>query len=244
MPARSDSHTDTVSSRYQQLLATVRELEKRYQRAPGSVGVLAVSKTHGVDLLREAWQAGMRDFGENYVQEALPKIQELSSAGSSTPGIAWHFIGPIQSNKTRDIAGFFDWVHSVDRIKIVQRLQDQRPDHLPPLNVCIQINVSNEQTKSGTGLAQARELCAAVSAMDRLRLRGLMAIPAPCDDHEQQRAAFRPLATLFRELQQEFPAMDTLSMGMSNDYPAAIAEGATLLRLGSLLFGARSPKTG
>lgn len=240
----SDFCQTGIAERYHQLLSSVREQEIRFQRTPGSVTVLAVSKTHGVDMLRDAWSAGIREFGENYVQEALGKIHELSSPHSQTPGIIWHFIGPIQSNKTRDIAAHFDWVHSVDRIKIVQRLQDQRPANLPALNVCIQVNLSNELTKSGTDLDQARELCAAVSTMDRLRLRGLMAIPAPCDDHEQQRAAFRPLAELFRELQQQYPSMDTLSMGMSNDYPAAIAEGATLLRIGSLLFGSRPPKSG
>ncbi|HLT63626.1 MAG TPA: YggS family pyridoxal phosphate-dependent enzyme [Pseudohongiella sp.] len=232
----------TISDRYQQLLNDLREQELHYQRKAGSVNLVAVTKTHPAAVLREAWFAGMRDFGENYVQEALGKIRELSVSGSDTPGIVWHFIGPIQSNKTRDIAAHFDWVHSVDRLKIAQRLQEQRPVELPPLNVCVQINVSSEDTKSGTDLEQARELCAAVSNMDRLRLRGLMAIPAPCDDFEQQRAAFRPLAALFRELQQQYPTMDTLSMGMTNDYPAAIAEGSTMVRIGSALFGSRPPK--
>jgi len=232
----------TISDRYLQLLNDLREQELHYQRKAGSVNLVAVTKTHPAAVLREAWFAGMRDFGENYVQEALGKIRELSVSGSDTPGIVWHFIGPIQSNKTRDIAAHFDWVHSVDRLKIAQRLQEQRPVELPPLNVCVQINVSSEDTKSGTDLEQARELCAAVSNMDRLRLRGLMAIPAPCDDFEQQRAAFRPLAALFRELQQQYPTMDTLSMGMTNDYPAAIAEGSTMVRIGSALFGSRPPK--
>jgi PLP dependent protein len=232
----------TIAERYQLLLANIRQQEQIYQRQPGSVGMVAVTKTHDVATLREAWAAGIRDFGENYVQEALGKIRELSAADSMTTGITWHFIGPIQSNKTRDIAANFEWVHSVDRLKILQRLQDQRPQDLPPLNVCIQINVSSEDSKSGTDLEQAVQLCAAACSMDRLRLRGLMAIPAPCDDHEQQRAAFRPLAELFHELQQQFPSMDTLSMGMTSDYPAAIAEGATLIRIGSALFGSRPPK--
>lgn len=244
MHTSSDSPTDTLSHRYQQLLADIRVQENHFQRSPGSVTVLAVTKTHDVATLRAAWAAGMRAFGENYVQEALPKIRALTAADSGTPDISWHFIGPIQSNKTRDIAAYFDWVHSVERVKIIERLHDQRPAELAPLNVCIQINVSNEQTKSGVGLAQAKELCAAVSAMSRLRLRGLMAIPAPCEDHQQQRAAFRPLAELFYELQQDYPSMDTLSMGMSNDYPAAIAEGATLLRIGSALFGQRPARQG
>jgi pyridoxal phosphate enzyme (YggS family) len=153
--------------------------------------------------------------------------------------MTWHFIGPIQSNKTRDIAAHFHWVHSVDRLKIIQRLQEQRPAGLPLLNVCVQINLSNEDTKSGVDLQQARELCAAVAQMDKLCLRGLMAIPAPCSDHQQQRAAFRPLAELFRELQALYPQMDTLSMGMSDDYAAAIAEGSTMIRIGTGIFGKR-----
>lgn len=230
---------DGIAPNYHQLLASIREQERLFKRTPGSVKLLAVSKTHKADRLREAWAAGARDFGENYVQEALAKIAELSAAPTTTPDIVWHFIGPIQSNKTRDIAAHFDWVHSVDRLKIIQRLQDQRPAELPALNICVQINLSNEQTKSGTDLQQARELCAAVAGMDRLCLRGLMAIPAPCADHQQQRASFRPLAELFRELQAVYPHMDTLSMGMSDDYAAAIAEGSTMIRIGTGIFGKR-----
>jgi len=230
---------DGIAPNYHRLLASIREQERLFKRPPGSVKLLAVSKTHKADRLREAWAAGARDFGENYVQEALAKIAELSAAPSNTPDIIWHFIGPIQSNKTRDIAAHFDWVHSVDRLKIIQRLQDQRPAELPALNICVQINLSNEQTKSGVGLQQARELCAAVADMNRLCLRGLMAIPAPCADHQQQRASFRPLAELFREMQAVYPDMDTLSMGMSDDYAAAIAEGSTMIRIGTGIFGKR-----
>ncbi|MDP3518004.1 MAG: YggS family pyridoxal phosphate-dependent enzyme [Pseudohongiella sp.] len=230
---------NSIASNYHQLLASIREQERLYQRVTGSVKLLAVSKTHGPAMVREAWSAGARDFGENYVQEALAKIAELSAPQSSTPGIIWHFIGPIQSNKTRDIAAHFAWVHSVDRLKIIQRLQDQRPVELAPLNVCIQINLSNEDTKSGVDLQQARDLCAAVAHMDRLCLRGLMAIPAPCADHQLQRDAFRPLADLFREMQTLYPRMDTLSMGMSDDYAAAIAEGSTMIRIGTGIFGKR-----
>jgi pyridoxal phosphate enzyme (YggS family) len=230
---------NNIASNYQQLLASIREQELLNQRDPGSVTLLAVSKTHDAAKLREAWAAGARDFGENYVQEALSKIAVLSAAQTTTPDMTWHFIGPIQSNKTRDIAAHFHWVHSVDRLKIIQRLQEQRPAGLPLLNVCVQINLSNEDTKSGVDLQQARELCAAVVQMDKLCLRGLMAIPAPCADHQQQRAAFRPLAELFRELQALYPQMDTLSMGMSDDYAAAIAEGSTMIRIGTGIFGKR-----
>ncbi|MDP2126439.1 MAG: YggS family pyridoxal phosphate-dependent enzyme [Pseudohongiella sp.] len=228
---------DSIASRFHSLLTNIREQEQRFNRASGSVHLLAVSKTQAADRLREARAAGARDFGENYVQEALEKIAQLSA---DTPDIIWHFIGPIQSNKTRDLAAHFHWVHSIDRIKIIQRLQDQRPTDLPPLNICVQINLSNEDTKSGTSLQEARTLCAAVSQMDRLCLRGLMAIPAPCHDHEQQRAAFRPLAALFNELKQLYPTMDTLSMGMSDDFAAAIAEGSTMVRIGTALFGRRN----
>lgn len=231
--------THNIALNYQQLLAAIREQELLSQRTPGSVKLLAVSKTHGPDRVREAWHAGARDFGENYVQEALAKMAELSAPQLATPGITWHFIGPIQSNKTRDIAAHFDWVHSVDRLKIIQRLQDQRPAGLAPLNVCVQINLSNEDTKSGVDLQQARDLCAAVAQQDKLCLRGLMAIPAPCTDPLLQRAAFRPLAALFRELQSSYPSMDTLSMGMSDDYAAAIAEGSTMIRIGTGIFGKR-----
>lgn len=227
----------TIASRYHSLLSLIREQEQRFLRQPGSVRLLAVSKTQPPARLLEAWAAGARDFGENYVQEALEKMGQLAT---EAPDITWHFIGPIQSNKTRDLATRFDWVHSADRLKIIQRLQDQRPPGLPPLNICVQVNLSNEDTKSGVSLQAARELCAAVSQMDRLCLRGLMAIPAPCHDHEQQRAAFRPLSALFSELQQQYASMDTLSMGMSDDFAAAIAEGSTMIRIGTALFGKRN----
>lgn len=226
----------SIASKYHSLQNNIRQQEQRFNREPGSVALLAVSKTQTAGRLREAWAAGVRDFGENYVQEALGKIAELSA---NTHDITWHFIGPIQSNKTRDLAAHFHWVHSVDRLKIIQRLQDQRPSDLPPLNICVQINLSSEDTKSGVSLQDARDLCAAASKMDRLCLRGLMAIPAPCPDHEQQRNAFRPLAALFDELKKLYPTMDTLSMGMSDDFAAAIAEGSTMIRIGTALFGRR-----
>lgn len=232
---------NSIAVRYQTLLDRIHQQELACARPPGSVRLLAVSKTQPAAKLRQTWLAGARDFGENYVQEALEKIALLSAEGSDTPGIRWHFIGPIQSNKTRDLATHFDWVHSVDRLKIVQRLQEQRPPELAPLNVCIQVNVSGEASKSGVDLQAAQALCAAVASSDRLRLRGLMSIPAPCDEHEEQRRMLRPLAQLFQALQQQYPSMDTLSMGMSNDFAAAIAEGSTLIRIGTALFGERPP---
>jgi PLP dependent protein len=222
-------------------LKTVREQindsMQRFQRTPGSVTLLAVSKTHPVAQLREAYRCGVRDFGENYVQEALGKIEQFSEAD-----INWHLIGPIQSNKTRDIAENFQWVHSVDRLKIAVRLNEQRPARLPPLNVCIQVNISQEDSKSGLPLAEAPALCNAIGSMPHLRLRGLMAIPAPCEDFEQQRQVYQPLAAVFRELSYRYPYFDTLSIGMSSDFNAAIAEGSTLVRIGTAIFGSRPPR--
>ena len=203
-------------------------------RAPGAVTLLAVSKTQSAATVREAYEAGQRDFGENYVQEALDKIGALP-----LPGLVWHFIGPLQSNKTRDIASHFDWVHSVDRLKIATRLNEQRPAGMAPLNVCIQVNISEEDSKSGVAMADVEALCEALQSLPNLRLRGLMAIPAPCDDPVAQRAVYAPLTALLRQLQARYPGMDTLSIGMSADFAAAIAEGSTLVRVGTAIFGAR-----
>lgn len=238
-PDDSGIADNSIATRYRDILTRLRTQEERFQRNTDSVLLLAVSKTHGADRVREAYAAGARHFGENYVQEALDKIALLSQAPNALTDITWHFIGPIQSNKTRDIAGAFDWVHSVDRLKIAQRLNDQRPENMPALNICVQVNLSNEDTKSGVALADVEALCADVAELPRLQLRGLMAIPAPCADHDQQRAAFRPLAALFARLQQHYPAMDTLSIGMSDDFEAAIAEGSTMIRIGTAIFGAR-----
>ena len=195
------------------------------------IGLLAVSKTKPAAAVREAYAAGIRDFGENYLQEALEKQAELSKLP-----LIWHFIGPIQSNKTKPIAEHFAWVHSVDRLKIAQRLSEQRPTGLPPLNICLQVNVSAEDSKSGCAPAELAALALAVSQLPNLRLRGLMAIPEPTDDVAAQRAAFARL----RELRDGLPLpLDTLSMGMSHDLDAAIAEGATWVRIGTALFGAR-----
>lgn len=201
------------------------------QRDAGSVHLLAVSKTKPAQAVREAYAAGMRDFGENYLQEALGKQAELTDLP-----LSWHFIGPIQSNKTRAIAENFAWVHSVDRLKIAQRLSEQRPADLPPLNICIQVNVSGEASKSGCTPADLPALAEAISALPRLKLRGLMAIPEPTDDRAEQDAAF---ATV-RDLQASLDlGLDTLSMGMSHDLESAIAQGATWVRIGTALFGAR-----
>ncbi len=212
----------------------IRDLERESARAEGSVTLLAVSKRHGADKIRVAASAGLTDFGENYLQEAEAKIEELSELG-----LNWHFIGPIQSNKTRGIAAGFDWVHSVDRLKIAQRLSDQRPPDQGPLNVCVQINASREESKSGVDFSEVTELCSQIDGLPRLRLRGLMAIPAALENYDEQRACFQQLGTLFKSLQKQHQDMDTLSMGMSNDFAAAIAEGTTMVRLGTAIFGPR-----
>ena len=221
----------TIEKNIAKVAARIREAAQAVGRDPASVGLLAVSKTQPAAAIREAAEAGMRDFGENYLQEALDKQAELSELP-----LTWHFIGPIQSNKTKSIDEHFDWVHSVDLLKIAQRLSDQRPAELPPLNICLQVNVSGEASKSGCAPDELPQLAQAVAAMPRLRLRGLMCIPAPSEAPADQRAAFARL----RALRDELPlTLDTLSMGMSQDLEAAIAEGATWVRIGTALFGAR-----
>ena len=205
-------------------------------RNPQTVQLIAVSKTQPAQALAEAYVWGQRAFGENYLQEALDKQIQLATL----EGIEWHFIGPIQSNKTRPIAEHFSWVHSVDRLKIAQRLNDQRPAELPPLNICVQVNIDDETTKSGVSLAQLPALAAAISQLPRLNLRGLMAIPAATNDPIQQRAAFAKLRSARDELNAQGYELDCLSMGMSGDLEAAIAEGATFVRVGTDIFGARS----
>lgn len=201
------------------------------------VKLLAVSKAQTAARLREAYLAGQHAFGENYVQEAIGKQEQLKDCA-----IEWHFIGPIQSNKTQLIAQHFDWVHSVDRLKIATRLNEARPQSLAPLNVCIQINSSAEDTKSGTHLAELATLANAINALPSLKLRGLMAIPAPTRDLAKQRAQFKIVGDAFKVLQQQGFELDTLSIGMSDDYVAAIHEGATIVRVGSAIFGARPSK--
>ncbi|CAG4902534.1 YggS family pyridoxal phosphate-dependent enzyme [Paraburkholderia saeva] len=205
-------------------------------RDPRSVELLAVSKTFPAEDVRVAQAAGQRAFGENYVQEALTKIEALADLRAD---LEWHFIGPLQSNKSKPVAENFDWVHSVDRLKIAERLSAQRPDNLLPLNVCVQVNASGEASKSGIEPGEALELARAVAALPRLRLRGLMSIPEPAGDIEAQRAPHRLLHALFEQLCTEGLALDTLSMGMSGDLEAAVIEGATLVRVGTAIFGAR-----
>ncbi|MCO1622907.1 YggS family pyridoxal phosphate-dependent enzyme [Pseudomonas putida] len=221
----------TLADNLSAISARIASAAQAVGRNPASVQLLAVSKTKPASAIREIHAAGVRDFGENYLQEALTKQQALSDLP-----LIWHFIGPIQSNKTKAIAEHFDWVHSVDRLKIAQRLSEQRPAGLGPLNICLQVNVSGEDSKSGCAPADLPALAAAVAALPNLRLRGLMAIPEPTEDRATQEAAFASL----RKLQEGLGfGLDTLSMGMSHDLEAAIAQGATWVRIGTALFGAR-----
>ena len=205
-------------------------------RDPATIALLAVSKTFPADAVREAHAAGQRAFGENYVQESIAKIETLADLRAE---LEWHFIGPLQSNKTKPVAQHFDWVHSVDRLKIAQRLAEQRPDGLPPLNVCLQVNISGEDTKSGVPPAEVPSVAREIAALTKLRLRGLMSIPEPAGDVEAQRAPHRALRELFERLRAEGLELDTLSMGMSSDLEAAVLEGATIVRVGTAIFGAR-----
>lgn len=230
---RSLTICQSLKQRLAHVERRIREAEMRFGRPPGSVQLLPVSKTRPAADIAQLARAGYRAFGESYLQEALGKQKELA-------GLEWHFIGPIQSNKTQPIAQYFDWAHSVDREKIARRLSAQRPDSLPPLNICLQVNISGEATKSGIDLDQLPVLAASVAGLPGLHLRGLMAIPARESDFERQRAAFRHLRVAFDTLNTDDLALDTLSMGMSGDLEAAIAEGATLVRVGSDIFGPRN----
>ncbi|QEI05403.1 YggS family pyridoxal phosphate-dependent enzyme [Pigmentiphaga aceris] len=212
----------------------------QHGRAPDTIELLAVSKTFSADAIRDAYAAGQHAFGESYVQEAVDKISTLADLPEL---VCWHFIGPLQSNKTRQVAAHFDWVHAIDRLKIAERLSEQRPVGLPPLQVCVQVNISGEASKSGVEPDQVAALAHAVAALPNLRLRGLMAIPAPCDDPAQARAPFARLAALAQALRADGLDIDTLSMGMSDDLDAAIAEGATLVRVGTAIFGSRTYAT-
>lgn len=207
-------------------------------KAPQQVTLCAVSKSQPPEAIRSAFEAGQTIFGENYLQEALMKQQQLQDCA-----IEWHFIGPIQSNKTQQIARQFNWVHSVDRLKIAQRLSDARTAELAPLNICLQVNISEEASKSGASGQELLELALNIKQLPHLRLRGLMAIPAPQQDFDAQRDQFRQVRVLFEQLNTHGLQLDTLSIGMSGDYQAAIAEGGTLVRIGTAIFGARLPKT-
>lgn len=224
----------TIASNLQAVRAAIAAATVEAGRTSGDVTLLAVSKTFASDAIREACHAGQIRFAESYVQEALGKIAALHDLP-----IEWHFIGPIQGNKTRAIAEHFAWVHSIDRLKIAERLSAQRPAHLPPLQVCLQVNISKEASKGGVPSGEAAQLAMQIAQLPRLSLRGLMTIPEPSDDVSAQRAAFAQLRELFEQLNRQGLRLDTLSMGMSHDFPAAIAEGATMVRVGTAIFGAR-----
>ncbi len=211
--------------------------ETQFHRDQGSVCLLAVSKTRTVDEIIAAISSGQRHFGENYCQEAIEKIESINQAD-----VIWHFIGPIQSNKTKQIATYFDWVHTVDRIKIARRLNEIRPEEKKPLNICVQINISGEESKSGISLDDAGQFIYELEQFKRLKVRGLMALPAPTDNFEEQRAAFSKLNQKLHDLNIKTPELDTLSIGTTQDMHAAIAEGATIVRIGTAIFGPRNAR--
>lgn len=223
-----------LCQRLDKINAEIQKLAEEHHREPDSVSLVAVSKTKPADMIRSAYACGQRRFGENYAQELAEKATTLMALD-----IEWHFIGPIQSNKTRLIAAHADWVHSVDRVKIAQRLANQRPERLPPLNICLQVNIDNETSKSGVRLESLAEIATEIAAIEGLSLRGLMCIPQRHEDPVEQRRPFARLRDALDTLRQSGLALDTLSMGMSGDYAAAIAEGATIVRVGTAIFGAR-----
>lgn len=236
--AMNQNAMSDVAARLAAVRDRIREAEQTHGREPGSVELLAVSKRQPLDAMQTAYEAGQRAFGENYLQEGVDKRQTMTATD-----IDWHFIGALQSNKTRPAAEGFDWVHAVDRLKIARRLSEQRPETLGPLQCCIQVNVSGEASKAGVSPQALPELAHAVAELPRLRLRGLMTLPEAVTGFEAQRAAFSQLRQLQDALIADGLALDTLSMGMSNDLEAAIAEGATLVRLGTAVFGPRPEKT-
>jgi pyridoxal phosphate enzyme (YggS family) len=226
--------TTTIASRLQSVHNRITTVAQACGRKPGELTLLAASKTNPAERLREAWQAGQKIFGENYLQEALAKMQQLTDLP-----IEWHFIGPIQSNKTRRISENFSWVHSVDRVKIADRLSKDRPESLPPLQICLQVNVSGEASKSGVAPEELAGLAAHAVRLPRLKLRGLMAVPELTTATALQRSQFHMLWELFDRLKRDGYELDTLSMGMSEDMDNAIAEGATMVRVGTAIFGPR-----
>ena len=228
-----------ITHHLQTITKNIESAASKANRDPHTVHFLAVSKTRPPEDIVEAAEAGQLAFGENYEQEAVSKIRAIRQSRPDLK-LEWHFIGPIQSNKTRSIAEHFDWVHSVDREKIARRLSEQRPEKLPPLNICLQVNISNEKTKSGVLPEEVPAMAKAISTMPNLRLRGLMAIPEPESDPVKQRQPFAAMKALFDELVQAGYDLDTLSMGMSDDMETAIQEGATTVRIGTAIFGKRS----
>ena len=227
-----------IADRLQIAYGEIKEIAKKHHRDQNSVDLLAVSKTKPLNLIVDAYQQGHRKFGENYALEAAQKVEALADY----PDIEWHFIGPIQSNKTKLLADNFPLVHSIDRSKIAQRLNDQRSENLAPMNVLIQVNVDNEQAKSGISIEEVDELAAAIAQMPKLKLRGLMAIPSKTTDFTEQNLAFSRLQDCFTVLSTQYTDIDTLSMGMTSDLEAAIAQGSTMVRLGTAIFGPRETK--
>lgn len=223
-----------IADNLSQISRQIREAENNWQRPEQAVELIAVSKRKPASAILEAAAAGQRHFGENYCQEAIEKIAQIDNRD-----LVWHFIGPIQSNKTKQIAEHFDWVHTVDRTKIARRLNEARPDDKPPLNVCIQVNISGEDSKSGIHPAQAADFLQAMMEFKRLKVRGLMALPAPANEFEAQRQPFAELRHCLESLKKINSSLDTLSMGTSQDMLAAIAEGATMVRIGTAIFGER-----
>ncbi|WP_273857527.1 YggS family pyridoxal phosphate-dependent enzyme [Photobacterium sp. GSS17] len=228
----------SIKQNIEQVISQIGLAAEKCGRPVDSVQLLAVSKTKPIAAIEEAIAAGQRAFGENYVQEGVEKIQHFADSENAA-ALSWHFIGPIQSNKTRPIAEHFDWVHSVDRAKIARRLSEQRPADMAPLNVLLQVNTSGETTKSGLAFAELAALADEVAAMPNLVLRGLMSIPEKADDYDSQLTAFQSLADAMQTLKTRHPQMDTLSMGMSGDLDAAVAAGSTIVRIGTAIFGAR-----
>lgn len=226
----------SISSNLTHIHSQIQQVSELCGRDKNAVKLLAVSKTKPVEMIEEAIQAGQLAFGENYVQEGVEKVQYFANQ----PNLEWHFIGSLQSNKTRLVAEHFAWVQTIDRLKIAQRLSEQRPEHLPPLNVLIQINISDEESKAGIQSNEMIELAEQISQLPNLKLRGLMAIPKPESNPEDQKLALAEMQLLFEQLKTKFEGVDTLSMGMSDDLVAAIECGSTMVRIGTAIFGSRS----
>lgn len=227
----------TITERLKSAINTIRSNENKHNRQPNSVQLLAVSKTKPITDISEAISAGQLHFGENYVQEGVEKINHFSD-----PQLTWHFIGPLQSNKSKLVSQHFDWVHTIEREKIANRLNEQRPKNKPPLNVCVQVNISGEQSKSGVTPDDVLVLAQHINSLDNLVLRGLMTIGLNSEDSIKVNSEFEQMNELFTMLKSEFPTVDTLSMGMSSDIDIAIAHGSTMVRIGSAIFGQRTPK--
>ncbi|RUO34385.1 YggS family pyridoxal phosphate-dependent enzyme [Aliidiomarina shirensis] len=236
MPTSTEVSNSALHTHFAEVKQQIQHAAQAANRNPDSIALLAVSKTKPASAIAELYRAGQRQFGENYLQEAIDKISELSDLKD----ITWHFIGPLQSNKTKDVAQHFDWVHSIDREKLVRRLNNQRPSDLKPLNILIQVNIDDEASKAGVSLEEINALAASIVSSERLQLRGIMAIPNPEASAEEQEQSFKKLENAYRELQTQYADVDTLSLGMSNDLALAIRYGSTMVRIGTALFGARN----